>query len=508
MPRHAGGQNRRGTEPIPCRKGAPMNEAWNQQLARWHEENDFQRIIDAIEELPGEERTPDLVSQLARAYNNLARPGDRELFRRAQSLLLSVQEELKDDHNWNFRLGYACYYLDREDQALPLFERALELRPGDADTREFIQMCRDGLALPTMVRPFSRRTADGWQDFLAGEEELRQLIDRGDSGAMVEKCSELLSAAFESVCFELGFNGEKYELILTPEGIRSTLFQLVYFCSHAPEAVGEHWNILIGRQKAQGFGLRMDGHEITPEDVQVLPEIDEGGSVSLTLSCEALNGLPAGNEGMAYNMLSILCDQTLGELAAMRYLTGGFEVVEQAPEGSIPLSRLDDLLRDRFGSGYEQLTPEGICELFVAYRMEPSEGEERYLREDCFFGVTSLAPLVNEYFTGEETIMNEYHANGAVPGFFCLDHAGIPREEVLDLRDQAQQALEAAAGDSVTFIGSASGTEYSYLDFIAWDLRTVLNAAVEVLEQLPYPAALFHSFRRDVGGVTLKSGEE
>lgn len=104
--------------------------------------------------------------------------------------------------------------------------------------------------------------------------------------------------------------------------------------------------------------------------------------------------------------------------------------------------------------------------------------------------------------------MNEYHANGAVPGFFCLDHAGIPREEVLDLRDQAQQALEAAAGDSVTFIGSASGTEYSYLDFIAWDLRTVLNAAVEVLEQLPYPAALFHSFRRDVGGVTLKSGEE
>ena len=32
-----------------------------------------------------------------------------------------------------------------------------------------------------------------------------------------------------------GFNGEKYELILTPEGDKVKLFELVYFQKHAPK---------------------------------------------------------------------------------------------------------------------------------------------------------------------------------------------------------------------------------------------------------------------------------
>ena len=46
----------------------------------------------------------------------------------------------------------------------------------------------------------------------------------------------------------MGFNGEKHELILTPEGDKVKLFELVYFQKHAPKEVLEHWNILVGRQ--------------------------------------------------------------------------------------------------------------------------------------------------------------------------------------------------------------------------------------------------------------------
>ena len=46
------------------------------------------------------------------------------------------------------------------------------------------------------------------------------------------------------ISFEMGFNGEKYELILTPEGDKVKLFELVYFQKHAPKEMLKHWNIL------------------------------------------------------------------------------------------------------------------------------------------------------------------------------------------------------------------------------------------------------------------------
>ena len=57
----------------------------------------------------------------------------------------------------------------------------------------------------------------------------------------------------------------------------------------------------------------------------------------------------------------------------------------------------------------------------------------------------------------------------------------MDRKDFLTLRDQLEQAIEARCGEGiVTFTGGATGTCYGYLDFIAWDLRTLLDAAVEV----------------------------
>lgn len=94
------------------------------------------------------------------------------------------------------------------------------------------------LSLPINIKPFRMRTEEGWASFLAGEGELRALMEEEDREAvseiLVSRCTELLSPAFADVAFELGHNGEKYELILTPEGDRSRLFQLAYFRQHAP----------------------------------------------------------------------------------------------------------------------------------------------------------------------------------------------------------------------------------------------------------------------------------
>ena len=58
------------------------------------------------------------------------------------------------------------------------------------------------------------------------------------------------------------------------------------------------------------------------------------------------------------------------------------------------------------------------------------------------------------------------------------------------------------------WLGGASGINCGYLDFIAWDLKAVLDAAVAVFETSPVAWAAFQTFRTNVGGILLKSDEE
>ena len=88
-----------------------------EQCSRWNEAGKYQAIVDALEAIPDEERTPEMDSELARAYNNLADPDQPEgaaMLRRAVELLLRHEEYFEGDHCWNFRLGYAWFYLDQE----------------------------------------------------------------------------------------------------------------------------------------------------------------------------------------------------------------------------------------------------------------------------------------------------------------------------------------------------------------------------------------------------------
>ncbi|HIR40289.1 MAG TPA: hypothetical protein IAB36_00460, partial [Candidatus Egerieicola pullicola] len=53
------------------------------QCQQWLEEDQPQKIIDAIQAVPANQRTPELDSELARALNTLADPDEKELFQQA-----------------------------------------------------------------------------------------------------------------------------------------------------------------------------------------------------------------------------------------------------------------------------------------------------------------------------------------------------------------------------------------------------------------------------------------
>ena len=492
------------------------------QCQKWHEEDKHLKIVDALEAIPAEERTPEVDMELARAYNNLADPSEpegRKLLHQALELMQSHEEELGDTYSWNFRMGYAYYYLDQEGRALRHFEKALELHPGDdpklntrQDMEELIDSCKKGISLPQFWECFRERTENCWETFAEMEAELRQMMDEDKDhtrGAeLVAQMQETLNLVFDEISFEMGFNGEKYELILTPEGDKVKLFELVYFQKHAPKEVLEHWNILVGRQPLQNIGLRTEnGLDISGDDVQIWLEEQGENSFAISAYCEKLLPMLREEEGRAWWMLTTLTDQVLGEISHMRYIDS-FDVLEEPKaEPSFLLSQLPDKLREQ---GLELSTdPEAYLESYLGYKMEPKQDPDADWRLDVMAGSTCCVPLINGYLNADNDFMDDLHADGAVAGFFCYPLDTLREEEgsqkIFDFRDKLEEVLTGGDGSEVlTLTGGATGLYCGYVDFIAWDIQEALNMAKEFFEGTDIPWAIFHTFRREAGSVPLK----
>ena len=486
------------------------------QCQQWFEQDEAQKVIDALEAIPAEERTPELDSELAKAYIAVAHIGEREPFEKALELLAPHEEYFAEDHCWNYRIALAYYCLDEEGPALRYFEKALKARPGDKDTQEYIDDCRRRLSLPRFEKNFRERTQEAWAAFSQIEAELRQIIDtdethqRGEE--LVEKCGNALKTALRDTSFELGFNGEKYELILSPEGLRSRLFPLVYFQKQAPKSVLEHWNIWVGRQPCEGFELRAGEIEVRAEDVQMWAEKTEDQRVNLILCCEKLTPILKEDADKVWWALSMLVDQTIGEVSAIAFVAGFDIYAQPKDEPARLLSELPQLLQSmgftlwREGSDYLENSS-------LTYQLEPVEDPDADWRLDVYVGTCRLPVLINDYLSARSDVMDEYHRDGITAGFLCYPLSGFAGENrdkaMLDFRDSLRDfILREAGAEAVTFLGGATGLYHGYLDFIAWDLPAVLTAAQAFFAESGLPYAHFHTFRRDVGGVPLLDEEE
>lgn len=105
-----------------------MDQALIEQLNRWHEEDQHQRIVDLLSAVPEEERDYEAVSRLGRAYNNLG------LYEEALNHLEKFSEFGRQDPLWHYRVGYALYHLKRYKEAAAAFRTSDQLETGDRDT--------------------------------------------------------------------------------------------------------------------------------------------------------------------------------------------------------------------------------------------------------------------------------------------------------------------------------------------------------------------------------------
>lgn len=372
---------------------------------------------------------------------------------------------------------------------------------------------QENKSLPLFEIPFRERVREGWKNFMKDEAELRRLIDERAGGEEIgEQLEILLCPVFTEVYAEVGFHEGKYDLILNLEGDWSRLFPLTFFKSQAPREVLEHWNILVGRQardeKSGDFQLRIEEDLVSAEDFQVWT-VWAGKGAEVSVYCEKLLPLLPERESNAYWIVYTMLDYAMGELTEMKYIS---ELkLLQAPKEEKALS-LSELLPNFMGqlslTREELFDAERYCQMYAGYQMKPDEEAEDGLRRDVYVGSCGFLPLLNEFWRGESRMMDTFHRDGIAAGYFCYPLYGFQREDrsaqILDFRDEMADKIEEMAGaESFAFIGGASGIYYGYLDFIAWDLKAVLDAAVSVFGESGIDWAMFHSFRQDADGITL-----
>ncbi|WP_458124673.1 SMI1/KNR4 family protein [Paenibacillus sp. Z3-2] len=117
-----------------------MNDELLERLGAWHDQDEYEEIVEAITEVEEDERDYILISHLGRALNNLER------YEEAMEQFLSVAEEGQNDPLWHYRIGLAYYYLEQYENAREAFEAADRLEPGDEDTQEFLEWIRNKIA--------------------------------------------------------------------------------------------------------------------------------------------------------------------------------------------------------------------------------------------------------------------------------------------------------------------------------------------------------------------------
>lgn len=492
----------------------------HEQIAEWHENNEPAKIIKLLESLPPHKLTNERVGWLARAYNNLAAQDDNpEHYETAIRVLESVRDEATEkDELWNHRMGFALYQLDREGEAAEYFIRTLEGEPYEslaADTKEMLADCYKYLAFPQYTKDsFADRVEKAWEAFAEQESELRQLVDNGASGDEIQQLAfSSLKLAFPNLAFEIG--SQNYHIILSANGtwVLYPLFR--FFLSRMPESVRDHWKFSIGRSANPDLSVDFGEGVISAEDVLVYFTKDEGGE---SVSVGVYHPLLLEGDSPAWWRAEVLVDNAVGELVVTEFISV-INVLEEAPneEDSFKLSELRDMLAMLYSKDPRWENIDVILQGSMNYRFGDQEDiEPTDLRLDIQTGTTTIPRFVSEFAKDESGLMDLFHRFGCVGGFFAFDVPGLDEMEEAEREaaiDAACSALENhlrthPKGNYADFIGRAVGRFHVYVDFLAFDIQKVCDAAFEFFKQYDTSFAAFQTYRRDVDFFNMKKTED
>lgn len=470
-----------------------MNDELRKQIDEWHEADQHQEIIDALEKISAAELDFEAVGLLARAYNNV---GD---YTKAIELLESIKEAGEDNALWNFRMGYAEYSLDRNREALGYFNKAAELDPKDEDTRYFIRQCN-------LEMPFAKRVDAFWNWFVENETKLSDMLlpaseaEADDFTAFIHEGTNLIS---ENLYFNLGGD---HEFTFSVEGWPDLFILYPYIISRMPESLKDKWKFFPFNQGTNHpFGFRMYGADIDTARIMVRALYQEDkNSFCITYFEKNLNALPKEESDSA---MWIILEHILGEGVSFKYVNE-IAPAEDIEDDMIALPGLKSHMEESVKAGGKEFF-ENPKDLYSSYSMTPRESEE--FRFDVIVGSTCLDAVVADYYNDSTEIFDHANSFGAQAMFIVFGNADChdgrtPLDFRHDLEDRiSSEIFEPMNLGQVT--GGATGTACSYIDLLIFDVQAFVNIVRPLLAQYPTHSFYISDFRQHTGLDLLTEAE-
>ena len=489
----------------------PGEKALLEKVEALNELSEYQRIIDLLEALPPEKRTWRLSGELARAYNNLAEPGDDELFERSIEILGASRSAAGSTFLWNYRMGYALYFLDRDGEALRFFERALEKKPGDEDAIARLEAARRGVTLPIFLKPFRNRVKLVWRRF---SEEASIVMDLLREGRMVE-ARERAERIFHPVAMNWGFGLGLDEdgrglLFFSPKGRLSEAFPLVHFADRMPEALKEKWSLKLGRGPGIQVGSGAFRSGIRPEELTLwVDQEDSGWRVSFY--AESFRGISEDDAQAIFEDLGTMIEDAVGEAVSMRLVCGISIMKTKRDEPGIRMNELARWFHEHVPMSADFNMHLVIREKLEFWLKPDPRAAELYF--DIGPGFTQCAVFMNEYRADEAEALDAFQRIGAAAGFLAFEFAP---DEDREARDESERraiadfkAAMAEFPEEGMVCGEAQSKDRAYVEVMLWDSRVFLSRAAAWLERYPgIERALFRTWRRRAGNVILKAPAE
>ena len=461
--------------------GENMNDELMEQIDEWHKAEKHQEIIDALEQIPEAERDFETTGFLARAYNNI------EEYAKAAELLESVREEGAEDERWNFRMGYAQYFLNNYREALDYFSKARELEPENGDALSFIRQCN-------MAMPLTRRVKEFWNWFVENEEKLSGMMNP-KSMEEADAFMEFISKGTNLISEDMHFNiGGDHEFTFSVEGWPDLFIIYPYIISCMPECLKGKWKFFpFNPGKVGSFAYRVHNTDVDMGKIMVKASYDEKReNFNIRYYDKNLCALPEENSDGNFH---VILELVLGEGVSFKYVNG-IERASGIEEGMIALSGLRQHIEETVKShGHEFF--ENPKDVYTGYQLTPKESDE--LRFDVIVGSTCLSSIVADYYHGSTEIFD--HADGfGVQALYMVFQNGVGEDNILNFRHDLEDRITEEIlepGNLGVITGGATGTEYSYIDLFVYDLRAFVKKVIPLLDEYPEYSFYISDFIRN-----------
>ena len=473
-----------------------------QQCQIWQEQGRHELIVNLIESLPDEQRTALVECELAKACIDMAQidsmhAKDILWLKKAVALLKKHEAELSDTFKWNFRLGYAYFYLEQHDLSIKYMQKALLLHSSDHNdgfTKEDVEYFRSSSEqkneMPISIHSFLDRVYLTWGEFKQRRSQIEDFINNNEHDKAIALLDDCFHVLFDEINFELSIKGKVYEVIFPTECDLATILQLKTFIAHTPSKVKKHWSFIIGRPADANLIIDNGAATLTSQDFTVYSYDLGNCRYDLKIIAPKLKKFVSSDE-QAQKLAFYFISNTLGEINYLNHVAG-LEVLNED-------ANINDL------SGYDQscsidsfiekLKEQGLelnndvksltDSCLKHYQQVRLFHDEICSRLDIDHGSSFLLGLHYEYLAGDGNLYNSFYHNGAVPVFICFEQTNHHQSSSLHISDSQLAQMVATIRNKTsalaTIVGYAAGLHYGYIDCIAWDLQKFITTVDNLL---------------------------